>query len=175
MQAIVAAATSLDGFATVVKATGVGYPALPATARRAEHIWETLRAAFDLGSKTNTWPRQLKELWKLRSAKAAGGLLHPKTVFDQPTNEHPLVPGVSWARGTYRLETVDEALALMRDVYATCTEAQLRANAPDELRSRMSGLAATLSRLAGWRRAGRFGLAPVSHGIACSTRCKCSA
>jgi hypothetical protein len=149
MLAIVAAATSLDGFATVVKETGAAYPTLPTTAGRAEHVWETLKAGFDVAPKTNTWPRQLKELWKLRSARAAGGLLHPKTIFDRPTDVHPLVPGVSWARGTYRLETADEAISLMRDVYATCTESRLRPNAPDELRSRMNGLGATLQRLAG--------------------------
>jgi hypothetical protein len=114
---------------------------------RAHYIWTILREAFDVGSKTNTWPVALKSLWKLRSNSELG-LLHPKTIFGPPS-KHPLVPGVTPIRALYTVETVDNAIALMRDIYATCRESCVRPTCPEALRSRMNGLEATLARLAG--------------------------
>src|SRR5205823_504147 len=91
---------------------------------RAHYIWTTLREAFDVGAKTNTWPRALKDLWVLRSNRVTGGLLHPKTIFGEPI-DHPLLPRVSAARGLYTVETADNAIALMRDIYSACREVRV--------------------------------------------------
>jgi hypothetical protein len=118
MVAIAAAATSLDGFATLAQEAGA-IPAVPTEATRAYYVWEILRAGFDVGHKTNTWPRDLKDLFILRSDRMAGGLLHPKTVFGEPA-QHPEIGSVSQARSLYTMENADNAVALMRDLYGTC-------------------------------------------------------
>ena len=122
MIAITAAITSIDGFAAVVEETGVPFSA-PTVSEpsRANHVWEILRAGFDVGSKTNVWPKAIKDLYVLRSEKTSGGLLHPKTVFDSAgTHQHPLLPGVSPARALYTVETAEHVIALMREIYGTC-------------------------------------------------------
>ena len=139
--AIAAVATSLDGFAAEVEKTGVQIN--PPTAReptRAHWIWETLRAGFDVNSKTNSWPRDLKDVFRLR----VGGL-HPKTVFGQPVH-HPVLPNVPVTRAIYTTEAAYAALVLMRDIYETCRTA-VRPAYP-ALASRMSGLDGALARLA---------------------------
>jgi hypothetical protein len=139
--AIAAAATSLDGFATEVKKCGIPIKT-PRVQQptRAHWIWETLRAGFDVGSKTNSWPRDIKELFGLR----VGGL-HPKTVFGQPV-QHPVVPNVPEARATYTTEAADAAVALMRDVYRTC-RTTVRPAYP-LLVSRISGFASAMAQVA---------------------------
>jgi hypothetical protein len=76
MVATTAAATSLDGFARLVTDDCHVQPQAPKVKEptRAHWIWEALRAGFAVGSKTNTWPGQLKDLFILRN-----GQLHPKT------------------------------------------------------------------------------------------------
>jgi hypothetical protein len=139
--AIAAVATSLDGFATEVEKTGVQVTAPTAMKpTRAHWIWETLRAGFDINSKTNIWPRDLKDLFRLR----VGGL-HPTTVFGQPVH-HPVLPNVPVIRAIYTTEAADAAVALMRDVFETCRTA-VRPALPS-LASRMSGLDRALARLA---------------------------
>jgi hypothetical protein len=145
MLTIAAVASSIDGFATVVAAAGVTYQAPASKERgRAEYVWEILRAGFDVGSRTNTWPRPLKDLWILRSDKTSGGLFHPKTIFGAAAT-HPLGPSVSPARALYRLETAEQSVALMRDIYGTCNARSVRPGL-DELVARMNGLTATLAR-----------------------------
>ena len=78
MIAIVAAASAIDGFATIVGEAGIAMT--PSGAGRAVDVWETLRANFEVGAYTQTWPRALKQLWKLRSHGTEGGLVHPRTV-----------------------------------------------------------------------------------------------
>jgi hypothetical protein len=138
--AIAAVATSLDGFAAEVEKTGVRV-ATPNTKEptRAHWIWETLRGGFDVGSKTNTWPRDLKDVFRLR----VGGL-HPRTVFGQPIH-HPVMPNVSPTRAIYTTEAADAAVALMLDVYETCRTAVRPTYSA--LVSRMSGLDAAMARL----------------------------
>jgi hypothetical protein len=137
MISIAAAAFSLDGFASVVKATGVPPTApLAPDPKRADWIWEYLRAGFDVGFNTNTWPGHLKDLFALRNVKG-GGLVHPHTYFGAPVN-HPVVPNVSAARAVFTTETAGHALALMRDIYATCRERVRPQHA--KLASRISGL-----------------------------------
>jgi hypothetical protein len=145
MVAISAAVTSLDGFATLVQDTGV-VAAAPSTPHpsRAHYVWEILRAGFDVGAMTNTWPRDLKDLFVLRSDRTSGGLFHPKTVFGEAVN-HPLVPGVSPARALYTVETADKAIAFMRDIYARC-KVSVRPDYP-ELERRIEGLAGVLDQL----------------------------
>jgi hypothetical protein len=139
--AIAAVAISLDGFAAEVERTGVHVSLPTATEPTRSHwIWETLRAGFDINSKTNTWPRDLKDLFRLR----VGGL-HPKTAFGRPVH-HPVVPNVPMSRAIYTTETADAAVALMRDIYKTCRTAVRPAN--PALVSRMSGLDGALARLA---------------------------
>src|SRR6476660_2152859 len=85
MVSIVAAASAIDGFARVVRDAGAE-PTLSPTAKdpsRATYIWETLRANFKMAKPTQTWPRELKELWKLRSG-VDGGLVHPRTIAPEP-------------------------------------------------------------------------------------------
>jgi hypothetical protein len=96
---IAGAATSLDGFAKEVEAAGVPIKT-PRVQQptRAHWIWETLRAGFEVNSKTNVWPSDIKELFRLRS-----GGLHPRTVFGRPA-QHPVVPGVSETRSIYTTE-----------------------------------------------------------------------
>jgi hypothetical protein len=141
MLAIVAAATSVDGFAAVVADAGVRVPKRPG---RAIQVWTLLREGFDVSSKTNEWPRALKDLWVLRSGDAAGGLLHPRTLFGAPV-EHPVGAGVPRARALYTVERVDQAVGLMRDIFGTC-RGRARASHP-ELVSRMSGLDGALRAL----------------------------
>ena len=136
--AIAAVATSLDGFAREVEKTGVPVPSGPPT--RAHGIWETLRSGFDVNSKTNTWPRDIKDTFTLRV-----GSLHPATVFGQPA-QHPIVPGVAPARAVYTTEAADTALALMRDIYKTCRASVRPQHAA--LVSRMSGLDGALTLVA---------------------------
>lgn len=131
--AVAAVATSLDGFAAEVEKTGIPIQAPSAEQpTRAHWIWETLRAGFAVSSKTNSWPRDIKDVFTLRV-----GSLHPKTVFGQPA-EHPIVPGVSAARAVYTTEAADAAVALMRDIYKTCRTSVRAEHAA--LVSRMSGL-----------------------------------
>ena len=139
--AIAGAATSLDGFATEVEKTGIRIKT-PSVQQptRAHWIWETLRAGFTVNSKTNSWPRDIKELFRLR----VGGL-HPKTVSGQPV-QHPVVPGVPAARALYTTEAADAAVALMRDIYKTC-RTSVRPAYP-ALVSRMSGLDGALTQVA---------------------------
>lgn len=138
---IAAVATSLDGFATEVEKTGIPIQTPRAQQpTRAHWIWETLRAGFAVNSKTNSWPRDIKDVFTLRV-----GTLHPQTVFGHPA-QHPIVPGVSPARAVYTTEAADIALALMRDIYKTC-----RASVRPEhgaLVSRMSGLDGALTLVA---------------------------
>jgi hypothetical protein len=138
--AIAAVATSLDGFSVEVQNTGVQLnPPNAEEPTRAHWIWETLRAGFDISPKTNTWPRDLKDLFRLR----VGGL-HPKTIFGKPVH-HPVLPHVSATRAIYTTEAADAAVGLMRDIFETC-----RSAARDEypaLMSRMSGLDGALARL----------------------------
>lgn len=119
MLAITAAVSAIDGFAAVVEAAGVGERPVTDEESRAAYVWETLRRGFEVGSKTNDWPTRLKELYKLRSHRAAGGLLHPGTVFGDPT-DHPLIPGVAPARALYTLETAERSVDLMREIFSTC-------------------------------------------------------
>ncbi len=140
--AIAAVATSLDGFAIEVEKTGI--PIHTPSAQqptRAHWIWETLRAGFDVNSKTNTWPRDLKDVFILRV-----GSLHPETVFGDPAQEHAVVPGVSATRATYTTEAADKAVALMRDIYKTCRTSVRPEHAA--LVSRMSGLDGALALVA---------------------------
>lgn len=145
MVAIAAVASSIDGFAAVVQETGVAVAA-PTVAQptRAHWIWETLRAGFDVSRKTNTWPRDLKDLWVLRSGRGSGGLL-PRTILGAPA-DYPLIPNVTKARATYTVETAGRALALMQDIYATCKDA-VRPGNEQLIPSRISGLHGTLTRL----------------------------
>ena len=139
--AIAGAATSLDGFATEVEKTGIPIKT-PNVQQptRAHWVWETLRGGFTVNSKTNSWPRDLKQLFRLR----VGGL-HPKTVFGQSV-QHPLVPGVSETRTIYTTEAADAAVALMRDIYKTCRTTARPAY--PALVSRMSGLDGALKQVA---------------------------
>lgn len=139
--AITGVATSLDGFAKEVEKTGVPIKT-PSVHQptRAHWIWETLRAGFTVSSKTNSWPRDIKELFRLR----VGGL-HPKTVFGRPA-QHPVVPNVPEARAVYTTEAADAAVALMQDIYRTCRTA-VRPACP-ALVSRMSGLDGALTQVA---------------------------
>jgi hypothetical protein len=138
--AIAGVATSLDGFAREVEKTRIQI--VPPTARepsRAHWIWETLRGGFSINSKTNTWPRDLKDLFGRR----VGGL-HPQTVFGLAAH-HPVLPNVSSIRTIYTTEAADAAVLLMRDIYGTC-RAAVRTEYPT-LVSRMSGLDGALRRL----------------------------
>jgi hypothetical protein len=137
--AVAAVATSLDGFAREVEKTGVPAPSeKPPT--RAHGIWETLRAGFNVNSKTSTWPRDIKDVFTLRV-----GSLHPTTLFGESVG-HPVVPGVSAVRATYTTEAADTAVAVMRDVYKTC-RTSVRAAYP-ALVSRMSGIDGALTLVA---------------------------
>jgi hypothetical protein len=144
MIATAAAATSLDGFATVLKSCGVAI-AKPAkkgrgSSGRAQWIWETLRAGFTVSSKTNTWPQEIEDLFKLRD-----GQLHPRTLFGAPV-QHPLVDGVTQARKMYTTEAADNAVRLMREIYKTCS-ISVQVAFPS-LVSRMRGLDKSLRRIA---------------------------
>lgn len=136
MLAITAAVTSLDGFAAVVKAAGLQVTE-DQYSTRASWVWALLREGFDVASKTNDWPRALKDLYILRSDQAAGGLLHPKTLFGRAV-DHPVVPGVAPVRALYTVERVDAAIGLMRDIYGTCRGRVREEHA--ELASRISGV-----------------------------------
>lgn len=131
MVSIVASAFAIDGFATVVAEVGIR-PTHQATWGRATTIWETLRANFKVGSKTQSWPRELKHLWQLRSHPIDGGLAHPKNIFGSPT---PL-PGqaMSPARAVYTVESSTQTARLMGEIVAACNGEALRANASDALR-----------------------------------------
>ncbi len=135
MISIVAAAFAIDGFAAVARELGI-QPNLEQNAPRATVIWETLRVNFEISSKTQTWPPELKRLWQLRSSKPAGGLAHPRTVFGKPV---PL-PGSepSPARSTYTNETASWAVRLMADVVSTCSLEALKPGL-DALRPRIQG------------------------------------
>jgi hypothetical protein len=145
MLTIVAAATSIDGFATVVKSEGVIAQVSGHAPPRAVFIWETLRAGFDVGSRTNEWPGALKDLFVLRSDQTAGGLLHPRTVFGAPAS-HPLLPSVSPARALYTLESAEKAVALMREIYRTCRADAVRPG-NEALKTRIEGLAGVQARV----------------------------
>jgi hypothetical protein len=72
--------------------------------------------------KTNTWPRALKDLFALRNHAPSGrGILQPKPYFNVP-KDHPLVPRVAPIRAIYTLETAEQVVDLMRDVYRTCRD-----------------------------------------------------
>jgi hypothetical protein len=120
MIAIVGAAFAIDGFASVVRTYGrepefvVGADPPP----RAAVIWETFRANFDVSSRTNTWPGELKRLWQLRSSRVDGGLVHPKLIHGDPVPLPETPP--SWARETYTVETATWANELMADVVVSC-------------------------------------------------------
>jgi len=146
MLAIVAAVTSVDGFAALITEAGVLVPEADYPTR-ASWVWALLREGFEVTSKTNEWPAAMKDLYVLRSGRAVGGLLHPKTLFGSAI-DHPIVPGVAPARALYTVERVEQAIGLMRDVYGTC-RGRARNQHP-ALVSRMSGLdglLATLQRL----------------------------
>jgi hypothetical protein len=149
MISIAAAATSLDGFATLVEQAGVTVQAPPAppggqAPGRAAWIWETLRAGFAVGRHTNSWPRDIKDLFALRNVRG-GGLLHPQTIFTDASSQHPVLPGVSAARVFFTTENADKAVALMRAIYGECRTAVRPQHA--ELQARMGGIDGVLARL----------------------------
>jgi hypothetical protein len=145
MVAITACAASLDGFEALVKQEGVQVPQPPGKEPgRADWIWATLRASFDVKQHTNRWLPALNRLFALRNV-TGGGLVHPKTVFDDPSKEHPVVPGVSVTRATYTRETADEALALLREIYGACRGSVLPTHTA--LANRIANLDATLAKL----------------------------
>jgi hypothetical protein len=135
MVSIVSAAFAIDGFATVARELG-NMPNLEVDPPRATVIWETLRANFEINSKTQVWPPALKKLWQLRSSKPESGLAHPRTVFGQPV---PL-PGAapSPARSTYTNETATWAVRLMAEVVSSCNLEALKPGL-DALRPRIQG------------------------------------
>ena len=123
MVTIAAAVSAIDGFAAVADSAGVGRRnEVDDDAGRAVHVWEILRAGFEVSHKTNQWPADLKEAYRLRSERTSGGLLHPKTIFGAPV-KYPLVEGVTPARATYTLETAERVVALMQDIFGTCKDA----------------------------------------------------
>jgi hypothetical protein len=141
MVATTAVAASLDGFERVIRndcKVSVAKPEGKKTTR-AHWIWEALRAGFAVGSKTNVWPRQIKDVFRLRN-----GQVHPKTVFGHPV-QHPIIPGVTPARALYTTEAADEAVALMRDIYRTCREVVRPEHSA--LVTRMSGLDGSLRKI----------------------------
>jgi hypothetical protein len=122
MLAIVGVVTSLDGFERRVKGTGLDVTPPPSErTKRHEWIWATLRTGFDVTNRSNDWPPAIKDLFALRNS-AAGGLLHPTTVFAVGT-EHPsgaLDSAVSPSYAVFTTENADKAVAVMRDIYGTC-------------------------------------------------------
>jgi hypothetical protein len=130
MVSIVASAFAIDGFATVVAEAGIR-PARTEGWGRATWIWETLRANFEVGSKTQTWPGELKELWRLRSHPADGGLAHPKNIFGSPTTLSGQT--TSPARATYTVETSTQTARLMGEIVSTCDVDALAPNASEAL------------------------------------------
>jgi len=145
MIAIAAAATSLDGFEQVVRKEGVPVSAPQGNdPSRAQWIWETLRKAFNVNPHTNRWPGAIKYLFALRNT-TGGGLLHPTTVFGDPSDAHPIVTGLTLARTIYTTETADNAVGLMREIYAEC-RVSTRPEYP-ALALRMEGLNALLLKL----------------------------
>ena len=132
MVSILASAVAIDGFTTAMSEAG-SQPNASGSWGRATYVWETLRLNFDVGSKTQTWPIQLKELWVLRSHRVEGGLAHPKNVFGSLV---VIPPGqaVSHARSTYTAETSSRAARLLGEVVTTCNEDALRLGASAELR-----------------------------------------
>jgi hypothetical protein len=137
MISIVAAASAIDGFATVVREAGVP-PSLPADAEagRGVVVWETLRANFQVRAHTQTWPAALKELWKLRSHGVDGGLVHPRTVPAEPAPFPPEVPAP--ARTTYTVESAKHATALMIEIITECNLGAVRPGL-DDLHRRVEG------------------------------------
>jgi hypothetical protein len=71
MIAIVAAASAINGFATIAYEAGVAPTSQAGGAPgRAVVAWDTLRANFEVAAYTQTWPRALKEL--METAKRNG-------------------------------------------------------------------------------------------------------
>src|SRR6476620_93497 len=130
MVSIVAAASAIDGFARVVRDAGAE-PTLSPTAKdpsRATYIWETLRANFKMAKPTQTWPRELKELWKLRSG-VDGGLVHPRTIAPEPEPFPPYLDAP--ARRTYTVQSATRSTAVMGEIFTTCTPEAVRPGLAD--------------------------------------------
>jgi hypothetical protein len=134
MIAIVAAAFAIDGFATIVEEAGTSPSSADDWPGRAVDVWETLRANFNVGTHTQTWPRSLKELWKLRSH--GGGLAHPRTVAGEPAPFPPFVQAP--ARMTYTVDNASHSTALMVEIFTACSPGAVRPGL-DELRRRVEG------------------------------------
>jgi hypothetical protein len=143
MVSIVAAASAIDGFAR-------GRPRRWCRADTKPHRQgsltsdihlETLRANFKMAKPTQTWPRDLKELWELRSG-VDGGLVHPRTIAPEP---EPFPPHLDApARRTYTVQSATRSTAVMGEIFTTCTPEAVRPASPTFVSaSRASPLRAT--------------------------------
>jgi hypothetical protein len=134
MIAIVAAASAVDGFATRVEEAGIApHPSEDGRGPgRAVEVWEKLRDNFTVDAHTQTWPRALKELWKLRSD--GGGLAHPRTLAGEPTPFPPYVQPP--ARMTYTADSAARSTALMVEIFVACSPSAVRPGL-DVLRQRV--------------------------------------
>jgi hypothetical protein len=141
MVAITASAFALDGFyGTVLQWIQLPEELLAAwsenhTARHAR-IFETLKRGFNIGRRSGSWPGELKWLFSYRDAN-----VHFEEIFrDAYEAKHPVVPGVTWERVAFSVESASRAVDLALDVVKTCVQSAPRNERLAEVPRRFGGL-----------------------------------
>lgn len=97
---------------------------IPEKTTQPDVIWRRLVAGFDVGPKTNDWPRRIKKLWTLRSESEGGGLVHQRVTYGKPAPPGGLEPPP--ARSVFTPEAAAEAVDLMLEVVSGCPSAYVR-------------------------------------------------